>query len=179
MPIQRPRWLLYVAPPLAVGAATVVRLSTWPALFEDATFLPMFMAVLFCAWLGGLGPGLVAMVLGAAVATAGLFPPIGSLSIDDPRQQLQLALYLVFSTAIVVACESLHRERRRARGLRGDIGELEQAQAQLRALAADLSEADRRKDEFLATLAHELRNPLAPMRNCLELQRLEIGRAHV
>jgi PAS domain S-box-containing protein len=30
-------------------------------------------------------------------------------------------------------------------------------------------EADRRKDEFLAILAHELRNPLAPIRNCLEL----------
>ena len=31
-----------------------------------------------------------------------------------------------------------------------------------------LQDADRRKDEFLATLAHELRNPLAPMRNALE-----------
>ena len=36
-----------------------------------------------------------------------------------------------------------------------------------------LSEADRRKDEFLATLAHELRNPLAPMRNVLEILRLK------
>jgi PAS domain S-box-containing protein len=35
----------------------------------------------------------------------------------------------------------------------------------------DVVEADRRKDEFLATLAHELRNPLAPIRNGLEILR--------
>jgi PAS domain S-box-containing protein len=35
-----------------------------------------------------------------------------------------------------------------------------------------LIEADRRKDEFLATLAHELRNPLAPIRNSLEILKL-------
>jgi CheY-like chemotaxis protein len=35
-----------------------------------------------------------------------------------------------------------------------------------------LREADRRKDEFLATLAHELRNPLAPIRTGLELLKL-------
>lgn len=34
-----------------------------------------------------------------------------------------------------------------------------------------LKEADRRKDEFLAILAHELRNPLAPIRNSLELMK--------
>jgi signal transduction histidine kinase len=37
---------------------------------------------------------------------------------------------------------------------------------------AALREQDRRKDEFLATLAHELRNPLAPIRNALEIMRL-------
>jgi signal transduction histidine kinase/ActR/RegA family two-component response regulator len=37
-------------------------------------------------------------------------------------------------------------------------------------------EADRRKDEFLAMLAHELRNPLAPIRNAVEiLRRIELG----
>jgi CheY-like chemotaxis protein/two-component sensor histidine kinase len=35
-----------------------------------------------------------------------------------------------------------------------------------------LRSADRRKDEFLATLAHELRNPLAPMRTALEIMRV-------
>jgi PAS domain S-box-containing protein len=38
-----------------------------------------------------------------------------------------------------------------------------------------LLEADRRKDEFLAMLAHELRNPLAPIRNAVELFRLRGG----
>jgi signal transduction histidine kinase len=37
---------------------------------------------------------------------------------------------------------------------------------------AALEDADRRKDEFLATLAHELRNPLAPLRNALYLLQL-------
>jgi PAS domain S-box-containing protein len=41
-----------------------------------------------------------------------------------------------------------------------------------RKMAADLSEADRRKNEFLATLAHELRNPLAPIRTGLEVLKL-------
>jgi PAS domain S-box-containing protein len=36
-----------------------------------------------------------------------------------------------------------------------------------------LREADRRKDEFLATLAHELRNPLAPIRNALGVLKLK------
>ncbi|HSU39346.1 MAG TPA: ATP-binding protein [Polyangiaceae bacterium] len=40
------------------------------------------------------------------------------------------------------------------------------------ALVSQLRESDRRKDEFLATLAHELRNPLAPLRNALHGLRL-------
>jgi PAS domain S-box-containing protein len=39
-------------------------------------------------------------------------------------------------------------------------------------LELSLQDADRRKDEFLATLAHELRNPLAPLRNGLQIARL-------
>ena len=39
-------------------------------------------------------------------------------------------------------------------------------------LESSLQDADRRKDEFLATLAHELRNPLAPLRNGLQIARL-------
>lgn len=40
-------------------------------------------------------------------------------------------------------------------------------------LLTELKEGDRRKDEFLATLAHELRNPLAPIRNAAQLFRFK------
>jgi PAS domain S-box-containing protein len=53
-----------------------------------------------------------------------------------------------------------------------DITEQKRAEGELRRVAADLSEADHRKSEFLATLAHELRNPLAPIRTGLDLLRL-------
>ena len=39
-------------------------------------------------------------------------------------------------------------------------------------LYQELRDADRRKDEFLATLAHELRNPLAPIRNSLQILKM-------
>ena len=42
----------------------------------------------------------------------------------------------------------------------------------MRELAAQLSEADHRKNKLLATLAHELRDPLAPIRNGLQLMKL-------
>jgi PAS domain S-box-containing protein len=51
--------------------------------------------------------------------------------------------------------------------IRADITEHVQAEEELR-------EADRHKDEFLATLAHELRNPLAPVRNAVQILRLKI-----
>ncbi|MEO8605745.1 MAG: PAS domain S-box protein, partial [bacterium] len=53
-----------------------------------------------------------------------------------------------------------------------DITERKQLENELRQLAADLSEANRRKSEFLAMLAHELRNPLAPIRNALQIIKL-------
>ena len=49
---------------------------------------------------------------------------------------------------------------------------VEERSSDLRRVAEELSESDRRKDQFLAMLAHELRNPLAPIRNAVEILRL-------
>ncbi|HEX7116524.1 MAG TPA: response regulator [Steroidobacter sp.] len=66
--------------------------------------------------------------------------------------------------------EALNRDLKRAnleledsnRALQAEIAERSRAQAAL-------IEADKHKDEFLAILAHELRNPLAPIRNAIEI----------
>jgi signal transduction histidine kinase/ActR/RegA family two-component response regulator len=54
-------------------------------------------------------------------------------------------------------------------GVTVDVSAQKLDQQHLAALNHQLREQDRRKDEFLATLAHELRNPLAPIRNAAEL----------
>jgi signal transduction histidine kinase/DNA-binding response OmpR family regulator len=50
-----------------------------------------------------------------------------------------------------------------------DITKRKEAEQKLRQSQEALQEADRRKDEFLATLAHELRNPLAPIRTAARI----------
>lgn len=64
------------------------------------------------------------------------------------------------------------------------VAERDQARQALQAAASDcerahgaLQDADRRKDEFLATLAHELRNPLAPIRSAVQIMRMAEGDA--
>ncbi|MEP2775856.1 MAG: ATP-binding protein [Luteolibacter sp.] len=57
-------------------------------------------------------------------------------------------------------------------GINYDITPQKASEAELRTIAAELSEANRMKNDFLALLAHELRNPLAPLRTGLEILRL-------
>jgi signal transduction histidine kinase len=59
--------------------------------------------------------------------------------------------------------EALRRERDRELAAKRELSRLNEA----------LAEHDRRKDGFLAILAHELRNPLAPLRTCIDLVRDE------
>ncbi|HYM28765.1 MAG TPA: ATP-binding protein, partial [Steroidobacteraceae bacterium] len=74
---------------------------------------------------------------------------------------------------LLSAVQAALRARKRQYETRQQLAALKSAEEGLRAREAQLRDADRRKDEFLAMLAHELRNPLAPIRNVGEL----LGRA--
>jgi signal transduction histidine kinase/ActR/RegA family two-component response regulator len=67
----------------------------------------------------------------------------------------------------------LYRKTRALERLNSDLEQrVAERTAALEGTTSALQEADRRKDEFLAMLAHELRNPLAPIRTAVQLLRL-------
>jgi PAS domain S-box-containing protein len=65
--------------------------------------------------------------------------------------------------------DALRESERESRASAAALAELNEV---LKESSTKLNEMDRRKDEFLATLAHELRNPLAPLRNGLQLLKI-------
>lgn len=67
--------------------------------------------------------------------------------------------------SLVSAVQAALRDRRRQYAVRRHLAAQKKAEEELK-------EADRRKDDFIALLAHELRNPLAPVRNGLQVIRL-------
>jgi len=107
--------------------------------------------------------------LGAAILLTGQ----GERAVDQAATQAGAMAYLEkmgldsvrLERAIRYAIQQRRYEQELERKVAERTLELERANEALRA-------ADKRKDEFLATLAHELRNPLAPIRNALEIMRL-------
>jgi len=78
-----------------------------------------------------------------------------------------IELFMILITPIFLAFSSLVKERKSASELLNNhIEQLEDAMQKL-------SSEDRSKNEFIAILAHELRNPLAPVMSTLELLKLE------
>jgi signal transduction histidine kinase/ActR/RegA family two-component response regulator len=86
-----------------------------------------------------------------------------------------LAIGLALDEAIAASVTSYVNDRDlHLRQLESERAEgLKQAQRRLQEHAAALQDADRRKNEFLAMLAHELRNPLAPISHAVEILRLQ------
>ncbi|TWT50214.1 Autoinducer 2 sensor kinase/phosphatase LuxQ [Rubripirellula amarantea] len=130
-----------------------------PWLNEECPFSLFYLSVLLTAWVAGSGPAVFAIVLGTFAAAHFFVPPASSLLIDGVPELVQLLIYMIVNCVAVLLFDRAERQRRIA---------VNRASENIR-LGADLQEADKRKDEFLALLAHELRNPLAPIRSSMAL----------
>jgi signal transduction histidine kinase/ActR/RegA family two-component response regulator len=146
-------WLRYGAAVAIVLAIAGIRAVLAPLLGTQAPLLPFVLGVFAAAYLGGRGPATLASVLTPLLATLWFT----SWPHDAPATQW-LAHVVFFLLIALLSSQLMHELQVRSRAEREALNMAAQhAQA--------LSEADRRKDEFLAMLAHELRNPLAPIRN--------------
>lgn len=153
----------------AYGGAVAVTLAAlflrWfldPWLGKEVPYITLYGAVAIAVWFGGLGPAVLAMVLGYVVVNVRYVSPIGTLSIDSPDDAIALVLFALSAALVVVLGEAMRRARDRYRA-----SELELMQR-----ARLLQRADAKKGEFLAVLSHELRNPLAPLRTGLALLKM-------
>jgi len=147
----RPRSVLfrYGLVPVAVSLALLVR---YVLLGGEMPFLLLWPAVMLCAWFGGLGPGLLATVLSALLTACLFFERPHWFSLTQPADWRGMVLFLLLGWAISLLCEKLY-----------------QAKEHLRWRAHELVEADEHKNRFLGILAHELRNPLAPIQSAAEI----------
>ncbi len=116
--------------------------------------------------------GTATLVLGAAsvsiAATLKGRGPFVTTSMSSSLLQVTLFMAVVSVTGLFLGATTAERnraERRRS----ADYARLRSSEERLARQAEELAAADRRKDEFLAVLGHELRNPLAPLQNALEL----------
>jgi signal transduction histidine kinase/ActR/RegA family two-component response regulator len=113
----------------------------------------------------------------------GLLTSLRLAGVGDEDHLMMGLLGAVFTVATVFTSWRFHRAIESSFGLRFENRDLvdslqaakndadalnRELELRVRDRTAQLQEQDRRKDEFLATLAHELRNPLAPIRFALE-----------
>jgi signal transduction histidine kinase/CheY-like chemotaxis protein len=156
---------------IAVGATASVafiRLAISGTLGDYAPVVSFTIAVTIAAWYGGLKPGLLATALSVLASDYLFVPNRHSFEIPSVSGAVALSVLGFAGVLISLLCESLHGTRRR---LEAEQELLQQSAELQRQMRDALAESDRRKDEFLATLAHELRNPLAPVRNATHILR--------
>jgi signal transduction histidine kinase/CheY-like chemotaxis protein len=145
-----------------VLAAVFVRWFLDPWLGTQVPFITVYGAVAIAVWFGGLGPAVLAMVLGYAIVNVRYISPHGGVSVTGPAESMTLALFALSCSLIIVLGEAMRRARDRYRV----------SEAEVKERARELQRADANKSRFLAVLSHELRNPLAPLRTGLALLRM-------
>jgi PAS domain S-box-containing protein len=111
-PRRRPL-IQYLAAVCLTAVAVAVRISMEPLWGAAAPFVPLFPAIMVSAWIGGLGPGLLATALATLAANYFWFEPHRSLTVSTVADGALLALFVVVSVGLVLLTEALTRAQAR------------------------------------------------------------------
>src|SRR5436190_11133368 len=105
---ERSTALRYAVAVLAVMFATLIRFPLQPILGHTVPFLLYFPAVLFAAWYGGFGPGLLVTVAGAAASSFFWMQPAFQFAPLTTQQSAQLGLFVVVAGFMSWMVDLLH-----------------------------------------------------------------------
>lgn len=152
----------YLVAVLTVAAAAGVRYALGPVLGGTIPVVLFTLPVALAAIWGGVAPGIFATLISAAVSAYLFIPPLNSFKVAEPSGMVAILTFLAIGLALSAFGQ-------RMRNLQADLAE--QA-ARLARINQDLELNNKGKDEFLAMLAHELRNPLAGISTAAELLKL-------
>jgi two-component system, sensor histidine kinase len=137
--------------------ATLGRQGMQGVLDDRVPFGLYFLSVILTAWIAGTGPAILALAGGIVAAAHWFILPEDSWLVSNAHDQMSLGVYGVVGIVAIALFDRLAKETvlQQQRNLENER------------LSQRLREADSQKDQFLALLAHELRNPLAPIRSGL------------
>jgi PAS domain S-box-containing protein len=111
-PDRWPRWLVYVFAVVSVAAIFLIRWRIEETFGERPLLILFVLPILLSAYLGGLGPGLVATLVAFIGANLLLIPPLYSFAIDKSADLYQVIALILTGALISVLNEALHRSRR-------------------------------------------------------------------
>ena len=145
-----------------VAAAWAVRLLFFRDLGTSVPYILFFPAVMLAALYGGAGPSILAATLSVGIANYYWVGSTGDFAFADPAQWTSTGLFYADCLLLILVARAVQRARERAAAAEAERRFAQRAEQTFR-------DADRRKDAFLATLSHEIRNALAPISNSLEI----------
>jgi PAS domain S-box-containing protein len=125
---ERKSWIKYLGACLAALLALALRELVEPVIGSRAPFSTFFLAMIFVAWWGGLGPALVTMVLGGFAAAYFVLAPPGTIEIYDRADLWSLLIYLTVGLAIAFM-SGLHRRQQRRAETNAELAESRQREA--------------------------------------------------
>jgi signal transduction histidine kinase len=163
--LHQSRAIQYAAAVFATFLGLFIRYLMTPEWGAGLPFITLYPAIAFSAWFGGFGPGVLSTAIGAVAVE--VFWPTHFGGVSAAGDALAIVLFTAVGVFISALTRGLRESRRRA----------EHVAEELARARDEADRANRAKDEFLAIVAHELKQPISAMlpATALVRQRLEPG----